>query len=138
MFEEVHYLTHILYEQIPTYYFYHKQSRTLIPVKVENPNALRLYEQHPSQPPAAETFKKLTFALGVKIESVKVYLFQNNNYYTYVTVRAAEDVVDINTSFIDAISLAELVKSPIFFEKGIIRECGFRVTKRMIEKALLG
>jgi bifunctional DNase/RNase len=138
MFEEVQYLTQIMYEKIPTYYFYHKQSRRLITVKIEGCNAMRLYEQHPSQPPAAETIKKLVFALGVKIESIKVYLFQNNNYYTYVTVKTSGDSVDINASFIDAIELAGLADSPILFEKEIIKECGFKVTRRMIEKALLG
>jgi hypothetical protein len=55
-----------------------------------------------------------------------------------VTVRVAGEPVDINASFIDAITLAELVNSPILFERGLIRECGFRVTRKMIEKALIG
>jgi bifunctional DNase/RNase len=137
MFEKVQYLSHIIYDNTPTHYFYHKQSKTLIPVKIENQRASHLFEPHPSQPQAAETLKKLVYALGVKVESVKVYLFQDNNFYTYVTVKGKNEEIDINTSFIDAIELAFLVNSPILFEKSVIKECGFKVSKKMIEKALL-
>jgi bifunctional DNase/RNase len=137
MFEKVQYLSHTIYDNAPTHYFYHRQSKTLIPVKVENQGVSHLFEPHPSQPQAAETIKKLVYALGIKVESVKIYLFQDNNFYTYVTVRGKDEEIDINVSFIDAIKLASLVDSPILFEKSVIKECGFKVTKKMIEKALL-
>lgn len=137
IFEEVEYLTQIIYEGTPTYYFFHKKSKTLIPVNVDSVNSLRLCDKHPSQPDTAETYKKLILAMGVKVQSIKVYLYQNNNYYTYVSVKGTGEEIDINASFIDAISLAKILGSPILFAKDIIKNCGFRITKKMIEKALL-
>jgi bifunctional DNase/RNase len=137
MFEKVQYLTHTVYNNIPTHYFYHKESKTLIPVKIENQTVSHLLEPHPSQPQTAETLKKLVFALGVRVQCIKIYLFQDNNFYTYISVKGKEQEVDINMSFSDAIKLALLINSPILFEKTVIKECGFRVTKKMIEKSLL-
>jgi bifunctional DNase/RNase len=96
-----------------------------------------LFEPHPSQPQAAETIKKLIYALGVKAECIKIYLFQNNYFYTYMTVKVKDEEIDINVSFVDAIKLASSANLPILFEKSVIKECGFKVTKKMIEKALL-
>lgn len=138
MFEKVQYLTYTINSNIPTFYFYHKQSKTLIPVKVDERSAARLSEIHPSQPNAAETLKKMVYALGVKVESIKIYLFQDNYFYTYVTIKGTGEEIDINASLTDAINLASLVDSPILFEKNVIKECGFKVTKKMIEKALIG
>ena len=137
MFEKVQYLTHTIYGNIPTHYFYHKQSKTLIPVKIENQTVSHLLEPHPSQPQTAETLKKLVYALGVRVECIKIYLFQDNNFYTYLSVKGKEEEIDISVSFSDAIKLALLINSPILFEKTIIKECGFKVTKKKIEKALL-
>jgi len=138
MFEEVRYISCIINERTPTYYFYHKQSRRLIPIKSEEQKLLKLFEDnHPSCPSPAETLKKVIFAIGAEVLSIKVYLFQDSIYYTYVTIKNSSGEVDINTSFTEAMSLAELIKPPILFEKNIIKECGFKVTKKMIEKALL-
>lgn len=138
MFEKVQYLSRTIYDNIPTHYFYHKQSKTLIPVKVEHQGTSYLFEPHPSQPQAAETIKKLIYALGIKAECIKIYLFQDNYFYTYITVKGKDEEIDINVSFVDAIKLASLSDLPIYFEKSVIKECGFKVTKKMIEKALLG
>jgi bifunctional DNase/RNase len=138
MFEEVTYISCILNERTPTHYFYHKQTKTLIPVKVEEAKSLKLFEEgNPGQPSSVETLKKVIYATGAEVKSIKVYLFQDSVYYTYVSIKSSEKEFDINTNFSEAISLAGLVKSPILFEKNIIKECGFRVTKKMIEKALL-
>ena len=137
MFEEVQYLTHTIYNNTPTHYFYHKQSKTLIPIKIESQSISYLLEPHPSQPQTAETLKKLIYAIGMKVECVKIYLYQDNNFYTYLGVKGKEEEIDINVSFSDAIKLALLINSPILFEKTVIKECGFKVTKKKIEKALL-
>ena len=136
-FEEVKYLSQIFYEGIPTYYFFHKKSKTLIPVCLAKTGADRLYDKHPSQPDSTETFKKLVLSLGIKVLCVKVYLYQEGNFYTYLCVKNSEEEIDINTSFIDALSLGKTLGSPIFFAEEVIKSCGFKVTKRMIEKALL-
>ena len=138
MFEKVQYLSRTIYDNIPTHYFYHRKSKTLIPVKVENQGTSYLFEPHPSQPQAAETIKKLIYALDIKVECIKIYLFRDNYFYTYITVKGQHEEIDINVSFADAIKLASLSDLPIFFEKSVIKECGFKVTKKMIEKSLLG
>ena len=139
MFEEVTYISCIANGKTSTYYFYHKKTKTLVPIQLdEQHTSLRLRETHPGIPPASETLRKVISAVGAKVLNVKIYLFQDSVFYTYITITNGAEEIEINANFMESMTIAEQIKSPILFEKNVIKECGFKVTKRMIEKALLG
>ena len=138
MFEEVTYISCVLDGKISTFYFYHKTSRTLIPVKMdENQTSLRLREVHSNLPTPISTLKKIVYAVGADIQSIKVYLFQDSVFYTYITVKSGSGDIEVNAGFLESMILAEELKTKILFEKNIIKECGIKITKKMIEKSLV-
>jgi bifunctional DNase/RNase len=136
MFERVEYLTNVTSENIPTYYFFHKKSKTLLPIKVELLSTSMVKDAHPSQPNTLDTVKKIIFAIGIKIENIKIYLYQDGYFYSHLSVISSSGEMEINCSISDALFLALSSNSPILVEKNILRDCGIKVTQKLIKESL--
>ncbi len=138
MFEKVEFLINLINDNGEVYYFFHKASKTLLPLEISLPHSLAVHDVHPSQPSTCDTLRKTLFSLGVKIKCIKIYLYQEENYYTYLSLQKGKVSVDINASLSDAIKLREAFQIPVLVEKNILEECGLKVTGELIEQALLG
>jgi len=137
MFEKVDFLINIINGGGNIFYFYHKARKILLPLEAALNLSSRIRDSHPSQPSTQDTFKKTLFSLKAKIKYIKIYLYQEGNYYTYLSLLKNDSYVDINSSFIDAMELMQTFNIPVLVEKNILQECGFKVTKELIEKALV-
>ena len=105
-------------------YFYSRETKTLLPIETSN------YTKQQSN-----IFGTLK-SIKDEILNVSIYYYLENTFYTYVSIFKDNEIYEINLSFPDAMKISENLNTPIFVEDSILEECGFKVTKEMIEAAL--
>lgn len=132
MYKPVKFITKIPYQDFFTYYLFCKPTKVLLPIEITNDKAST------GDPSVYNTVKRLICGLGAKIKFIKIYRFDQEVYYTYLTLERDRQTFDINVSFKDAIEIAKESRSPIYIKEEIINQCGIEITKEIIEKALAG
>ena len=138
MFEEVKYLIHIDQKAYTTYYLFQKTDKILLPIQIPTHQYYRLCDFQPNQPDTLDTLKTAIFSLDGQVVNIKIYLYLDRCYYSYISIEKNGQTMEINSGLYDAINLAVSLKAPILIEKNILKECGYKITKKMIEQVLLG
>jgi bifunctional DNase/RNase len=109
-----------------TLYLIEKSEKTVLPI----PQAI-------TKPQTPDTIRRILAAFGINIMNAKIYLQRDDVFYTYLTLSNCEKICEINLSFLDAINFTQDTNAPILIESEILDECGIKVTKQMLEEALI-
>lgn len=126
MFKSIKYLTTIDTSISTISYFYSESHNTILPVELKQPDCI----SHES------TLKQILDFFKCELIAVKIYLYQDERFYTYLTIKSQNKTYDINSNPKEAIKLCNKYNVPILVENRILKECGIFVTKAMIEQAL--
>ena len=132
MYKKINYLTTIAKKRSLTSYFFHKASSRVLPVETSVPRL----NTSKATPSVYNTIKRMLVATGAMVSSIKLYLYRDGIFYTYITLRMQSNEYDINSCFIDALYISRLFNAPIYARDQVIRCCGIKVTKEQIEQAL--
>ncbi|MBU0535147.1 bifunctional nuclease family protein [Patescibacteria group bacterium] len=127
MYKPIKFVTKINYKDFSTYYLYCKPLKTLLPVETS--------EDKPF-PSSTNTLKRLINALGGKIKYLKIYRYDQSNFYTYLNVEKSGSSYDVNISFKDGMDVVRDSCIPIYAEEKILTNFGFEVTEELVKKAL--
>ena len=132
MLQKIKYLTTINNDKFLTSYFFHKASSTVLPVEIKNNN----YSAGVT-PNIYNTIQRIFSLLNINVAGIKLYLYRDGLYYTYITLHVNENEYDINSNFSDALKIGKLFDAPIYASDQILNYCGIKITKEMIEKNLV-
>lgn len=127
MYKPIKFITKIVYRDFSTYYLYCRDIKTLLPIE---------YGENSVFPSALDTLKRVIFALGGKLNHLKIYKYRQDNFYTYLNLGKDEKKLDISVGFKDGIDIAREFKLPIYVKEEIIKEVGVEITKELVQKAL--
>ncbi|MFH1899539.1 MAG: hypothetical protein ABIJ82_03700 [Patescibacteria group bacterium] len=127
MYKPIKFVTKINYKDFSTYYLYCKPLKTLLPVETS--------EDKPF-PSSTNTLKRLINALGGKIKYLKIYRYDQSNFYTYLNVEKSGSSYDVNISFKDGMDVVRDSCIPIYADEKILTNFGFEVTEELVKKAL--
>lgn len=133
MYKQVKFITNIPYKDSSTYYLFNKSKNTLIPIEISKES------NEDATPSLYNSMKRLVYALGYSFLCLKIYKFDQNIFYTYLSIYKngnSESVMDINIGFSDGIEISKETSIPIYINEEIIKQVGFVVTRKLVEKAL--
>lgn len=88
-------------------------------------------------PDIYDSLARVVAGLGAKLIGVKIYLYLQKVFYSYLIIKNSKEKFDINVGFLDGVYLANKLNRPIFIKEELLLKLGTRVTAEMIEKALL-
>ncbi len=129
MYKEAKYITTIPGDAKKTAYFLCKNTKVLVPMELRD-------ESNVAYPDLCTIFRHILTTLKAEVVSSKIYKFQDNTFYSYLTLRQGRKFTDINIPPIVALKVCKMFNVPVFINEKIIKDLGFCVTRRMIENAL--
>jgi bifunctional DNase/RNase len=128
MFRPIEFLTNITDDQQSTTYLMYKADKILLPIQIKvQEEYLNLYD----------TLKRIVLSLGATVSAIKIYLYQDDTYYAYITLKTADKILDINTNIETALASAQMFCAQILIEESVLDECGLKVTLDMLNEALV-
>ncbi len=140
MYKPVKFITDIPYKGYSTYYLFNKSRKILIPIEIDKEESKKY------TPTIYNSIKRLIYALGYSCLCLKIYEYDQNIFYTYLSIyknrtsreisKDVDKVMDLNISFEDGIKITKEINIPIYINEEIIRRVGIVVTKKLVEKAL--
>jgi bifunctional DNase/RNase len=133
MYKPVNFITNIPYKDFCTYYLFNKSKKVLIPIEVDKETSSKV------TPSIYNSMKRLVYALGYSFLCLKIYKYDQNIFYTYLSIYKKDNLseeVDLNIGFTDGIEISKEIGIPIYISEEIIRKVGIVVTRRLVEKAL--
>jgi bifunctional DNase/RNase len=132
MFKKIKYLTTINNTGFFTSYFFDKESKSVLPMETFK------QASSPTQPKTSNTIRRILVASGINVQAIKIYLYKDDTFYTYITIKKDDRCYDINAGFLDAVKIGQEFNAPIYTTEKVIKDCGIKVTKELIEKSLVG
>lgn len=133
MYKPVKFITNIPYKDFCTYYLFNKSKKILIPIEINKEEGIK------ATPTIYNSIKRLVYTLGYSFLCLKIYKFDQNIFYTYLSIYKNDNlsnVMDLNIGFADGIELSKETSIPIYINEEIIRHVGIVVTRKLVEKAL--
>ena len=83
-----------------------------------------------------DSIKRIIYGTGYSVLGLKIYRQECGVFYTYLTIKKNNTVLDINVSFVDGVRISNITSSPIYMEKNILEKSGIVINKDMVLKAL--
>ncbi len=114
-----------------TIYFYSFSTKTLLPITVNHK-----YFLESRYPGVHDTLYRVLKAMGADLVSVKIYLFKDSKFYTYLSIFRNNRCYEINCSFEDALEISKISRCRILAKSTILEKQGIKVTSELIKKAL--
>jgi bifunctional DNase/RNase len=121
----------IIYESINensiTTYLYDPQDKILLPIEttVERNNNWEYF---------VRTLMKIS---KLKIKQIEIYLFQDNTYYSYVTISSSKGIdYKINLTISNSIGLVLALNVPLLIKTNILYEQGIKISQDIILNSL--
>jgi len=110
-----------------TYYFYQREFKIVLPI------------EYWSSKNDEDTYIRTLNALKVTIEKISIYLYFNNQFYSYIKIKTEDGrFYDINSSISNALNIKEILPEiPMYIEFDILNSQGIKVTKELLERSLL-
>jgi bifunctional DNase/RNase len=133
MYKPVKFITNIPYKDFITYYLFNKSKKILIPIEIDK----EINKKY--TPTIYNSMKRLIYALDYSCLCLKIYKYDQNIFYTYLSLYKNNEmgnVMDLNISFADGIEITKETNIPIYINEEIIRQVGIVVTRKLVEKAL--
>ena len=131
MYKPVKFITKIPYKDFSTYYLFCKNTKILLPIEIEN-----IDSGTQVVPSIYNSIKRILIGSGIFVKGIKIYRQSQNNFYTYITIKNKENIIDVNIGFTDGIKLAKEMSVPIYVSEKILDEFGLKITSDLISKAL--
>jgi bifunctional DNase/RNase len=124
-----------------TAYFFQKEELIILPIEINENFADSLlragHKTESIRPSVYDTIKRIVSSLEGKIDSVAIYLFKNDIYYSYISLERKRERIEIDCGLRDALCLALYTNTDIYIEKKILKECGIKITKSLLERSLI-
>ena len=124
-------------EQDSTVYLFNKEQGILLPIKMHTFSATHILDAHARpiepRPHVHNTIIRIISALRAEIDSILIYSYQDNIFYSYIRLRRETDFMDIDARPSDAISIALRHKVPVFVKKDVCESAGIKVTKELLK-----
>jgi len=109
-----------------TYYLFDKEKKTLLPI----------VSPDKKDPSAHNTILKILKAFNSEILSIRISHIRKETYHVYVNVEFNGKLIEINADVSDALTLAQLKKVPIFLDESLLKKCGIKITRKLLEETL--
>ena len=131
MYKPIKFIAEIPNINYSTYYFFCKQSNTIMPIEL-----LEGINSHLEVPSIYDSITRIIRGVGYSAKSVKIYRQEFGVFYTYLSIQRDKEVFDINIGFKDAMNIARETCLPVYVEDSILKINGFVINKNMVLKAL--
>jgi len=131
MYKPVKFIAEVPYIDFSTYYLFCKELKTLIPIEIPSSTI-----NHSEVPSVYDSMKRIIYGTGYSVEGLKIYRQECGVFYTYLTIKKNDTVLDINISFADGINISKITSLPIYMEISILETSGIVINKDMVLKAL--
>ena len=82
MYKPVKFITEIPYKDFSTYYLFNKRSKILVPIETCNSKGYDF-----GVPSIYNTIKRIIKGTGFSILGVKIYHYDGNIFYTYLSIK---------------------------------------------------
>ena len=141
MLKNIYLLTIIPNPDRYTVYFLRKKELIILPVTIPYKgvdiilSTNEMCKDH--DPDLFNTTKRIIGSLGARITGIKIYMYKENTFYTYICIENRGKEYDINSDFADALILAIRCNTTILVEEKVLNECGIKVTKELLERSLI-
>lgn len=119
---------------ISTFYFFCKDLKILLPVTVTENDKIRFTNFEKAN--IYNTYLRTLKALNAKIYGISIYLYRNNDFYTYLHLRTKSGRYEINCNISDTLGIYLHTKCPIFTTSKVLENGGIKVTKKLVASAL--
>ena len=118
-----------------TIYLFQKDSKVLLPIKLNN-QLLKMPKSFWYFPDIYNTTKRIILSLNVAIVGIKIYQEEKEMFFSYLSLQNSSDSYEINVSLEDALLIKEDSEIPIYATEAVLQKCGIPVTKDLIQKAI--
>ncbi len=129
MYKEAKYITTICEKDKKTTYLLCRNPQTLIPLELKD-------EATCAYPNFKTLCTHILNALKAKVVCAKIYRYQDEIFYSYITLKQNGNSIDVNAPPIVALKACQIFGAPLLVNEAIVNGLGFRITKQMIEEAL--
>ncbi len=117
-----------------TFYFFCKKLKVLLPIVISSivNNECKNFENANIY----NTYLRTLRALDAKIYGIRIYLYQNDVFYTYLCLYTSSNRFEINCNISDALKLLLQTGCPVFTTYKVLENGGIKVTKQLVSSAL--
>ena len=124
-------------EQDSTVYLFNKEQCILLPIKMTNESAQTILDAHAKhlevRPSVHNTLIRTVRALRAEIDSILIYAYQDNIFYSYIRVKNKKEFMEIDARPSDAISIALRHRVPVLVNKKVCEIVGVKVTRELLK-----
>ncbi|HOD01252.1 MAG TPA: DUF151 domain-containing protein [bacterium] len=131
MYKPVKFITEVPYLQSSTFYLFCKPLKILLPIETGCECI-----QTQTVPSVYNSVRRIIEGIGAKALYLKIYLYCENVFYAYLTIKNGKETFDINVGLKDGIKMAREMKIPIYVRDQILENNGIKITKDLVMKAL--
>jgi len=131
MYKSVKYLAKVENGVFYTHYLYEPLEKIVLPIET-------LPIQHNENPNILDTLKRIVNSLESNLVGIKIFLYSEEKYYTYLSISAQGQILDIYIDIGNALEIAKTSNILISIENAILKENGIKVTKKLLEKVFAG
>ena len=118
-----------------TLYFQVLGENVYIPIDIPRESGQRLMlmreKAHYPRPHVYDTMKRVILCLGGAPKAVLLAMYSGGIYYTFIQVERGNKSFEIDTKFVDAISMAIVCKLPIFVEQNLCKILGVNIDQEL-------
>ena len=131
MYKPIKFIAEVPNINFSTFYLFCKQLNILIPIEISD------YSKSLTACPSVyDSIKRIIYGTGYSVDALKIYRYEYNTYYSYITIKKGNDRRDINISLKDGLNITKETMSPIYIDNNILKTSGILINKDMILEAL--
>ena len=131
MYKSIKYLAKVENGVFYTHYLYEPLEKMVLPIET-------LPVEHNENPNILDTLKRVVNSLESNLIGIKIFLYSEERYYTYLSISSQGQILDIHTDIGNALEIAKTNNILISVENTILKENGIKVTKELLEEVFAG
>jgi bifunctional DNase/RNase len=123
-----------------TAYFFAREEKIVLPIEFAQEEVTYLLSLSKNKIARRqniyETVIRIILGLGAEIESLSIYKYQDNEYYTYLNLKREGENLEVSLKFTDGLKIAKRAGASIYVKEEILENEGIKVNRQILRDAL--
>ncbi|GIW69399.1 MAG: hypothetical protein KatS3mg101_0146 [Patescibacteria group bacterium] len=129
MYKKAKYITTISEKDKKITYLLCKNPQTLVPLELKD-------ESNFAYPDFKTLCNHILNALKTRVVCAKIYRYQDDVFYSYITFKRNGICVDVNAHPVVALKMCKIFGAPVLINEQIVKILGLKITRQMVQRAL--